>query len=238
MIPRVEPLVNGVRHFLRPRGHRMDCRDNAAMRAVMRYVLRSDSVCVDVGCHAGAILGDMIEMAPRATHHAIEPIPSAAAALRERFPDVIVHEVAASDATGESTFHLVETNPGYSGLRQRAFDRPDERVRTIKVRTARLDDLLADVPRVDLLKVDVEGAELQVFRGARETLRRHRPYVLFEHGLGAADVYGTTPAMLYALLAECGLSVFLLDGVGPLSLAELERAFADNTCWNFLARPW
>ncbi len=61
------------------------------------------------------------------------------------------------------------------------------------MRTERLDDALPDglVPR--LIKVDVEGAEMLVLRGAQRTIARHRPSILFEHGIGAADRYGSGP---------------------------------------------
>jgi FkbM family methyltransferase len=50
------------------------------------------------------------------------------------------------------------------------------------VQLVRLDDVVADYPlsRIDLVKIDVEGAELRVLRGAMETLRHYRPFMLFE----------------------------------------------------------
>ena len=72
-----------------------------------------------------------------------------------------------------------------------------------------------------------------------KTLRRWTPYVVFEHGLGAADHYGTSPAMVHRLLVgECGLSIFTLDGHGPLSEDELAGIFAANQVWDFVARPY
>ncbi len=86
------------------------------------------------------------------------------------------------------------------------------------------------------MKVDVEGAELQVFKGAVRTLKANKPHIIFEHGLGAADHYGTTPQMIFEFLVhECGLRIFSLEGSNPLGLDEFVSIYERNSAWNFLA---
>jgi FkbM family methyltransferase len=63
----------------------------------------------------------------------------------------------------------------------------------LTVQTARLDHLVAVETRVAFVKIDVEGGELGVLRGGERPLRRHRPIIVFEHGLGSADIFGTRP---------------------------------------------
>ena len=182
--------------------------------AVMRRVLKPDSNCIDVGCHEGSMLRVMLRLAPRGRHFAFEPLPGHFAGLQRtfaRYPNVQLRECALSDAAGRASFQHVVSNPAYSGLRPRRYDSPDERVQQIEVRTDRLDDVVPHELPVHFVKVDVEGAELQVFRGAVETLRAHRPVVVFEHGLGGADYYGTRPGDIHDLLAgECGLRLFVM----------------------------
>jgi len=178
---------------------------------IMASVLNKDSNCVDVGCHTGNILRKMIEFAPRGIHHAFEPIPELAAQLRQEFPGVKVFEVALSSTSGKAPFRHVVSRPAYSGLREREYPGRDEEIEMIDVKTEKLDVILSGQLKVDFMKVDVEGAELQVFHGAIQTITTDKPFIVFEHGLGAAEYYGTRPEAVYDLLVEqCGLAISLL----------------------------
>ncbi len=61
-----------------------------------------------------------------------------------------------------------------------------------------------NVSRVDVLKIDVEGAELKVIRGARETLTRHRPVLVIELDDQLLGAMGTTSAEVRRLLSSYG----------------------------------
>lgn len=202
--------------------------------AIMRSVLHKDSNCVDIGCHEGSFLKEMLKVAPLGTHFAFEPLPDMFAQLQSEFEDirsVKLFDCALSDTQGSTTFQFVVSNPGYSGLRPRKYDRPREEIREITVKMNLLDNVIPrDLP-VHFLKVDVEGAELQVFRGGVETIHRARPVIVFEHGLGAADCYGTAPESVYDLLVhDCDLALFVMgDWLAKGREASLSReAFSDQ----------
>jgi FkbM family methyltransferase len=206
---------------------------------VIARVLTPDSNCLDVGAHSGTILRIILAHADRGHHVAFEPLPHFAAGLRRDFPQVQVCELALSDATADTTFEYVVSNPGYSGLHRRRYD-ADEEIRTITVRTARLDDLLPSDRPISLVKIDVEGAELQVLRGGLLTLTRCKPFVIFEHGEGGADYYGTTPTDIYDLLAgRCGLRLSLMAGWLAGARPFTRSAFIDQCKQDFyfLAHP-
>lgn len=216
-------------------------RDNQLALAILSRVLQKDSTAVDIGASYGEMLDAIVHRAPRGRHFAFEPIPHVAEKLRQQFPGVEVHALALSDADGEAEFNHVVDNSGYSGLRRRSYPQEEMRIETLRVRTARLDDVLPPQQPVDFVKVDVEGGELQVFRGAERTLRTHKPVMLFEHGLGAADFYGTTPEMVYDfLVGGCGLRISLLEGwlqgAEPLSRDQFVDQFHGQNC-NYVAHP-
>lgn len=208
---------------------------------IIRRVLGPSGNAVDVGCFRGKLLEAMVRQAPQGHHVACEPNPELAASLRERFPGVTVHEVAVSDEPGTSEFHVLAQLPAQSGLLRRPTDSASD-VRVIQVRVETLDRLLQDAGRIDLVKIDVEGAEVNVLFGTRETLCRWQPVVVFEHGVRTSQPYGTTPEMLFDLLADCGLNVSLLDrwlaGAAPFTRQHfLDEKYDVRRHWMFVASP-
>jgi FkbM family methyltransferase len=214
----------------------MDRIDNERMSLVMAAVLRRDSTVVDVGACSGDLLSEVVRLAPDGEHIAYEPQEEFATRLLSEFPNVLTRRAAVCDENGESSFIQVTNGPGWSGLRASNIMTADPpKLRTVVVSTVRLDDdLPADyVPH--LLKIDVNGAEASVFRGAMRTLRDHRPTLLFEHGL-AARGYGATTREIFELVHDdCGFELFDLVGNGPLGRGEFERAA--ETRWSWLGRP-
>jgi FkbM family methyltransferase len=230
-------VVRGVARRLRPAHVRADIRDNRRLVELLEELLEPGSDCLDVGAHEGVLLREMVRLAPSGRHVAWEPLPAFAGRLRERFPSVEVREAALSDAAGERAFAHVLGDPGWSGFVARPTPGGGP-VETITVRCERLDDALPEGVQPEFMKIDVEGAEEQVFRGAAGTLRRYRPTVVFEHGAGSADHYGTTPARLHRLVAEeLGYRIFGLDGDGPYGADRFAEIFARGERVNFLARP-
>jgi FkbM family methyltransferase len=228
--------LRAVKRRFDPAHVRRDRADHARLQRVLDEVLRPDSSALDVGCHEGAVLAEIVRLAPAGRHVAWEPLPELCARAAARFPDVDVRCAALSDRAGERDFVHVTTLPGWSGFRARPYP-GSQSIETIRVRTERLDDALPSGFAPAFLKIDVEGAELEVLRGGLETIARHRPVVVFEHGAGSADHYGTAPAEVWELLDGAGLRVSGLDGAGPFSLAEFEDEFARAERVNFVARP-
>jgi len=198
--------------------------------AVMYRSLSSNSNCVDVGCHKGSILEEMLRFAPAGIHYAFEPIPNLYLELVSSFPSVKIYEIALSDSVGEASFQYVGSNPPYSGLKKREYPSSNETIEEIKVRTDLLDNIIPEDFPIAFIKIDVEGGELQVLRGAAKTIRRSKPVVVFEHGVGAADYYGTTPEQVYDFFAEsCDLKVSLMEdwlrGGAPLTREEFNARY-------------
>jgi FkbM family methyltransferase len=213
-------------------------------RRVMKRVLCEDSSCADIGCHEGEILDEMIEFAPRGRMYAFEPLPHLAENLRKKYSsqEVRVFEVALFDRKGTTGFNYVVEDPAYSGIRKRKYDREDVTIREINVETDLLDHLIPEEERIRFMKIDVEGAEFGVLRGAVKTIRRCRPVIIFEYGLGAADFYGTQPGDLYDfLIGTCNLRLSTLKGFlrsrTPLDRETFCYLFDTGEEYYFIAHP-
>lgn len=209
---------------------------------VIERVLRPDSNCIDVGCHRGEILREILRVAPIGTHYAFEPIPYLYRRLVKHFRSVHVCQLALSDRPGVTTFHHIRNRPAYSGIRQRKYPSSDEIIEQINVRQDKLDNVIPKNAPIHFMKIDVEGAELNVLRGAVRTIRDNKPVLVFEHGLGAADYYRTGPEEVYDLLAEhCGLRVSLMErwlqDEEPLDREGFIEQFEHNLNYYFIAYP-
>lgn len=232
----IAPQARRVAQLLGSRAARRDRRDNEALTLLLAATLTADASAIDVGANEGRVLREIVRVAPAGTHIAYEPIPALAAELTRRFPAVDVRCAALSDEEGDVEFTHVKSSSGYSGLRERPYPGHEE-LEVIQVRVERLDDALPDGFAPSFVKIDVEGAEGRVLAGAIETIERHRPVIAFEHGKGAAPVYGTTPADVHELLVgRAHLRIFDMDGGGPYSRDQFDEVFELGTYWNFFAR--
>jgi FkbM family methyltransferase len=237
LLPAARALWLRAVRVLEPEEERLGRLEHEGLRRLLALTLARDANCVDVGCHRGVVLEQIVALAPAGRHVAYEPIPHMADDLAREFPGVDVRCAALSSEAGAARFAHVVSRPAYSGLRLRDYPGAQS-VETITVPVETLDRSLPEGYVPDLIKIDVEGAERQVLEGGLETLRRARPVVVFELERGSAEHYGTRPADLHVLLCErAGLRIFDLEGGGPYTLEQLERCAAERRHLNFVARP-
>jgi FkbM family methyltransferase len=235
-----EPYVRWL--FKRSRGIRMpfdlvknEIYDRQAAEVIER-VLRHNSNAIDVGCHKGQFLKLFLKHAPKGHHYAFEPIPHLAKVLQAEFPSVEVYNYALSNKPGEAVFYVIPDAPALSGLNARTFVAPDKPRQEIVVSTERLDTMIPQEVRIDLIKIDVEGAEGLVIEGAIDTIKRNKPYIILEHGGSSSMAFGVSSGDIYDLLVEqCGLRLSLLKNWLYRGSSLSKREFMAGGNWYFLA---
>ena len=169
-------------------------------RIILKSYLKRGFNCVDVGCHKGEILNYMLKYSPDGKHYGFEPIPYLFKELKTKYENqASIYPYALSDTSGETTFHLVKNAPAYSGIKKRQYNVAMPQIEEIIVELKTLDDIVGPDVEIHLIKIDVEGAEFGVLKGATNILKNYTPLIIFECGIGASEFYGTTPSDLYKL---------------------------------------
>ncbi|MDD3739262.1 MAG: FkbM family methyltransferase [Lentimicrobiaceae bacterium] len=210
-------------------------------RIILRKNLKRNSNCIDVGCHKGEILDLMLSYAPDGKHYAFEPIPHMFNDLKNKYRNKAeVFPYAISDNSGETVFQFVKNAPAYSGIKRRRYDITNPIIEEINVELKTLDEIIPSNEKIHLIKIDVEGGEFGVLKGAKNLLKTNKPIIIFECGKGASDYYGTSPLDLYDFLSnEIGLKMYTLQSFiknkQPIKVVEFENYFNTNEEYYFIA---
>ena len=213
-------------------------------RKLMKKVLSDNSNCIDVGGFKGEIMSEILRYSPGGMHLVFEPIPDQYRIIEGKFRDlenVEVKNMALSDKKGTAIFNYVPDFPAYSGLKKREYPDKSPEIKQIEVRTDRLDSVVPDDMMVDFIKIDVEGAEYLVLKGAKKILQQCSPVIIFEFGLGASEYYGTTPEKMFALFEQCEYGIWLIDDYlrdkAPMKLASFSKQYNEKLNYYFVAGP-
>jgi FkbM family methyltransferase len=218
---------------------------DAYTKKILQLCLKSDSNCIDIGCHKGEILDLIIKGSPSGKKIGFEPIPELYLFLTEKYsgdPLVSIYSTALYDKKGTTSFQHVLSAPAYSGIKRRKYEGKHVDIDQITVETDLLDHFIPGDLRIDLMKIDVEGAEFRVLKGGAATLTRCKPVVIFEFGLGAADFYNSKPDELHAFLTgECGMKISTLKGyldhAPALTEEQFCRMFNEGSEYYFVGHP-
>lgn len=208
--------------------------------AVMRRCLLPDSNCIDIGAHRGAELQEILRYSPCGSHYAFEPLQQHYEYLHRAFPSVKVFPLALSNAQGTKEFVHIVSRPTWSGFHP--WIEQGEQAETIVVQTDLLDHVIPPSHSIRLIKLDVEGAEFEVLQGGKETIRKNKPFIVFEHTLVSRINYGVSSKEVYDLLVgECQMKISLMSDwlkhAPPLTCEQFVDNVEQKINYYFLAHP-
>jgi FkbM family methyltransferase len=220
---KVELARWGLRMFLPPRWKGVEKlifvfrEDYEAELAFLDCALSPGKTFVDVGANLGiyALVASKI-VGPSGRVIAFEPSQQSFLLLKENvalnsFSNVQIYPAAVSDRTGQA-FLYHGADPGQNSLGKD----PGLKSSGEEVATQSLDNALdqASVECVDLIKMDVEGAEELVVRGANKVVSSYKPTIIFEVNQEAAARLGLSPRGAWDLLQSLGYKFFNVRGDG------------------------
>jgi FkbM family methyltransferase len=208
--------------------------------ALLDRILKPGMVFVDAGANEG--LYTLFAAAAAGNSGkvlAFEPSPRDYGRLRTNcelndFPAVRLFRMALSDSNGMADFGIATAE--HAGQNLLGESRPEiEIVHQERVQTMRLDDVpeIAALERLDILKIDVEGEEYRLLRGAEQSIRKHRPVILFECSTSHLKARGSSPEQVWELLGKWEYDVYGFDPNtgGPVPVREQDNGL------NLIAAP-
>lgn len=200
------------------------------MRALRPHV-PVDAVAIDVGANLGAIALALAWMAPRGRVYAFEPAPANFAYLERNLADnnargVVSIPMGCSSRAGSLELHYIEQFAGGAFAATSGF--VDGREERLQVPCTTLDAFAVHrrLVRVDVVKIDVEGAEDEVIAGGEKALRALRPRLVVEFNPSTARVFhGRTLEGLHARIASLGYDLAFIER--PSGVLHATRGYAD-----------
>lgn len=201
---------------------------------IVQKLLRPGDTVVDVGANIGYFSLMFARcVGPTGRVLSFEPVPKLAASLKRnleinQFSHVSISSHALSDHRATARFFAgPNENSGLSSLRE-----PRDCSESFDVDLAPFDDLVPDCENVSLIKIDVEGAELQVLRGMTKLLQNQRPDILIEITDSFLRELGDSAEALQQFVAQFGYACYEIRD-GRISL-RTESYSAPPKQWNAL----
>ena len=209
---------------------RRDCR-------ALRPLVKPGSVILDVGANVGYYSLQLASwMSGKGTVHSFEPFPSTAQqfernlGLNPRFQNMIfLHRLAMSNFTGSLGMNVLnEDNSGCNSLSADGCK---------KVEVITLDAFAQQEKfiRIDLIKIDIEGAEVDFLQGAEQTIARFRPVLVIEVNPSTLQRFGKTAADVIKLLGQYRYQMNYADRFGGLKPMKRLPVFGEEP--NIFAFP-
>lgn len=182
----------------------------AHVTQLMKLHLQPDMVVVDVGANIGyytllaaskvGYSGKVIAFEPGIQNCNLIKMSLAA----NNFRNVVVHSCAVADLDGEVGFNMDDSNGSIN------HRNPAES--TYQVQAVQLDSFLEAEPRIDLIKLDIEGAEGRAVKGMQSLLQQHRPIIFTEFSPKALEKNsGVTPEQYLNILFGLGYELYVID---------------------------
>lgn len=198
----------------------------------LRKLLPGCTVAFDVGAHVGDWTALALEIEPSLQVHAFEPSSESFERLEARFgrsPSVRLERAGLSSEAGEASLHL---HPGESD--RNSLKGAGDATEPVRLRTLDEYSKAEGVERIDYLKVDTEGHEHAVLKGAERMLGDGCiRYVQVEYGPGYLDA-GVTLRDVIDLLGGFGYRTHKILPRGPEPVPGYSRELENFTLSNWL----
>lgn len=210
-------------------------------KLIIQHLIPEEGVVFDVGANVGSWSECALEVHPKITVKAFEPVPVLYEQIRKRFcgKAFMAYDCAVSDKEAVKDFNYYPTQCEFGGLINRpcldnAFHTHPEK---LKVTTISLDIFCEreSINKIDFLKIDTEGGEWGVLLGAAKLLDKHAiTRIQFEYGGTYLDA-GITLKEVYIYLRSKGYSIYRIVPSGLIFIPQWRDKLETFRYSNYLA---
>jgi FkbM family methyltransferase len=200
----------------------------------LKSTLQPSMVVVDMGANQGEFTVILAAAVPQGTVIAFEPLADIRADLEynialNQFSNVLVFPCGVSDKAGELPIFTSEDTTRQQSLHEGLgtlyqTDYRSKQIGIIPLR--RFDDVIKEinVSRIDIIKIDIEGAELYALKGALDSIKTYQPkYILVELSKENSGAAGYEVREILDLLANVGYRWHKLSKHGKLENATFDE---------------
>lgn len=200
----------------------------------LRSVLRPGAVCLDIGAQMGYLTLAMATAANKTTIvHSFEPESTNAARFRENvqlndLTNVTLHQTAVSTVDGALKLYL--SNDRNAGTHSTVFIESNVSTEYVEIPAIRLETFASShsLPSIDIIKIDVEGAEIDVINGAIGVLQQHKPIVITELSDHLQQARGQTCTEFKELMQTYGYKPYSINDNGTLRSCPMQAPHVND----------
>jgi FkbM family methyltransferase len=218
------------------------------LEMVYNNILKRGDVVLDIGAHIGRHTFPIAEaVGPGGKVFAFEPLPKQFQVLNDNIeiysqkkgvgtPPITPFNFALGEEDGSTNFIVAENYPEFSGLQKRDYHIKDVITKEIKVEIRKLDSIKSDFGKVNYIKVDAEGGELQILRGGYAMISESRPIVSFELGEASLINYPYSTEDYYTFFEKLDYKIHSIFGI-HITRSEFLKATCEQFYWDYIAIP-
>lgn len=194
------------------------------LHETIEHVVRPGMVCLDIGSNLGEIALHMaLRASPGGRVYAFEPVPHIFRRLEEHsrannLAEVLrPYNMALSNRNGSITLHCADLSADNQGLGSVVTTSADGLDQDIEVPTMTLDAFVAQegVPKVDFMKIDIQGGEIFLLQGGEATLRAFSPDIIMEVSPEDLRSVSKTSRDLIQMVEDYGYNVYTMKRGKP-----------------------